>query len=107
MQETVKSLNLLFPQHEKETQRLLKRSRKQFNLLLPFKAPRKTLAEFDFWRDRLLELHEEVYLAPPSNLRQIWADHRRPESWYYFWIGVLVLLLTLTQTVASLVSLVT
>jgi hypothetical protein len=34
--------------------------------------------EFDVWRDRLLELYEEVFLSPPALWAQLRKDRRNP-----------------------------
>lgn len=104
LEETIKSLNPLFLMWETPTQRLLARERMKLRLCSSSNPPRRSLQDFDHWRDRLLELHEEVYLAPPGSLKQLWADHRHPESWYVFWIGVVVLLLSLISCIASIIQ---
>lgn len=102
--ETIKSLNLLFPHWEPCTQKLLLKEGRSLDWVHPYKDPRRSLTEFNHWRDRLLELYEEVYLAPPGSLRQLWADHRHPEHWYLFWIGVVVFVLSLVSCIASIVQ---
>jgi len=58
----------------------------------PLNTPR--LREFTYLRERLLDLIEE-YEAPPRHWRNVYKDRRNPTTFWTFWIGVVILLLTL------------
>ncbi|KAK0611960.1 hypothetical protein B0T14DRAFT_339016 [Immersiella caudata] len=106
LQETVITLNLLFPQWDSATQALLRQDGQRFDSEAPFDGPRRqSLDEFSYWRDRLLELHEEIYKASPGTWGQLWRDRRNPHNWWTFWIVLLVIVpLTIVGTIASVVQ---
>ncbi|MCJ1311418.1 hypothetical protein MMC25_005089 [Agyrium rufum] len=104
-EETLDSLDLLFPHWDKHTDRLMKKHGKSFHQLGPFNGSRSlNLAGYLYWRDRLSEVYEEVYRCPPASWAQLWADRRNPQQWWTFWIALFILLLTVISTVASLVQ---
>jgi hypothetical protein len=103
--ETIRTLNLLFPQWDPETDHLLKQHGQTFHDLPPFDGPHTlNLHEFDYWRYQLLELHEDIYRSPPVSWAQLWLDRRNPQQWYTFWIALIILMLTLVSCIASLVQ---
>ena len=64
--------------------------------MAPFAGPRRLdLDKFVFWKDRLAELYEEIYLAPPDTWKHLWIDRRNPHQYYTFWIALVVLALSL------------
>lgn len=96
---------MLFPHWDPCTDKVLKKHGQTFHDLAPFDGPRTlNLNEFDYWRQRLLELHEEVHLSPPVSLQQLWSDQRNPLQWSTFWTAQVILALTLVSCVASLVQ---
>ena len=103
--ETIQSLDLLFPHWDFQTNKLLKEHGQSFHQVGPFPSSRRlNLCDFEHWRDRLAELYEEVYCCPPASWAQLWADRRNPQQWYTFWIALLILLLTIVSTIASIVQ---
>ena len=60
--------------------------------------------EFDIWRDRLLELHQEVFMSPPASWVQLYKDRRNPQTFYTFWIALVILMLTIVSTFASILQ---
>ncbi|GAB1317971.1 hypothetical protein MFIFM68171_08181 [Madurella fahalii] len=86
-------------------QSLLGKHGQIFHSVRPFHGPRRfDLNEFDFWRDHLLELYEEIYLAPADSWRQLWIDRRNPHQYYTFWVALIVLLLSTGSFIASIVQ---
>jgi hypothetical protein len=83
VEETIKSLNLLFPMDDPATLNVL---------------------DFDVWRDKLLELHEEVFLSPPASWAQLRKDRRNPQQFWTFWIALFILALTIVSTFASVLQ---
>lgn len=105
LEESKLSLDLLFPFWDSRTIELLAKERQNFHEYGPFESIGiLTLLDFDHWRDRLLELHEEVFLAPPVSWAQLWRDRRNPQQFWTFWIALMILLLTVTSTVATIVQ---
>lgn len=81
------------------------RNGQNFHHVAPFDGPRTlNLGEFVYWRDRLLEVYEEVYRSPPVSWGQLWADRRNPQQWYTFWIALVILVLTFISCIASIVQ---
>lgn len=105
LEETKLSLDLLFPFWDNRTITLLENEKQNFHELGSFEKTRTlTLTDFDHWRDRLLELHEEVFLSPPISLAQLWRDRRSPQQFWTFWIAIMILILTVVSTVASIIQ---
>jgi hypothetical protein len=57
-------------------------------------ASRK-LDSYDYWRERLITLHEAYQQAKPRSLKQLWQDKRDSPQWWTIWLAVFVILLTL------------
>jgi len=106
LKETILSLNMLFPQWDSGTQALLRAHGQTFDSEAPFEGPtQSSLYEFSIWRDRMLELYEEVYKAPPGTWAQLWLDRRNPHQWWTFWIALAVIVpLSTISCVASVVQ---
>ena len=105
LNETIQSLDLLFPHWDFRTNKLLKEHGQSFHQMGPFPSSRKlNLCDFEHWHDHLAELYEEVYCCPPASWAQLWADRRNPQQWYTFWIALLILLLTIITTLVSIVQ---
>jgi hypothetical protein len=101
--ETIYSLNLLFPHWDPATNKLLREEGQTFQLDGPYGRPRTlNLMEFDYLRDRLLELYDVVFQSPPVSWAQLWRDRRNPQQFWTFWIALIILGLTLISTVASI-----
>jgi hypothetical protein len=102
--ETIRTYGLLFPSTDTETTALLHTMKKaQFSPQSPILSLRK----FPYWQERLLELYEEVYLAPPVGLKQMWRDRRDPEKFSNFVIATMVAILTIVSTVTGIIQSVT
>lgn len=105
IKETIESLNLLFPMNDPDTIALLRRRGQKFHIDEPF-GSRRTLSvlEFDVWRERLLEVYEEVFLSPPASWAQLRKDKRNPQQFWTFWIALVILVLTIVSTIAGVVQ---
>ena len=107
LEEAIKTLNLLFPIWDPATGRLLQsqKHRIRFDLDKPYGDSRAlNVFEYDIWRDRLLELYEQVYTAPPASWKQLRKDKRNPAQYWTFWIALVILVLTIFATIASVVQ---
>lgn len=105
LMETSLSLDLLFPFWDNRTLALLEKEGQTFHQDGPFESTKAlNLSAFDYWRDRLLELHEEIFQAPPVSWAQLWRDRRNPQQFWTFWVALVILLLTILSTAASIVQ---
>ena len=105
LKETILSLNLLFPQWDPPTIKLLQLNKQDFQDSGPYDGPRTlNLTEFDHWRDRLQEVYDVVFRSPPVSWAQLWKDRRNPQQFWTFWIALFILALTLVSTVTSIVQ---
>lgn len=105
LEETRLSLDLLFPFWDGRTVALLTKENQDFHEYGPFEVTRTlTLLDFDHWRDRLLELDEEIFKSPPLSFAQLWNDHRNPPQFWTFWVAMLILVLTVLSTVATIIQ---
>ncbi|KAH7395504.1 hypothetical protein BKA64DRAFT_673919 [Cadophora sp. MPI-SDFR-AT-0126] len=103
LRETLVSLSLLFPQGDIATEDFMLQHDHTFHLEGPFNESRpQSLADFDHWRNRLLEVHQ-IFHSPPVGWMQIWADRRNPLQWYTFWIAIVILVLTVVFGIISTV----
>ena len=72
VEQTILSLNTLFPSEDKATHKLLKKHGYSFHLEEPFDRPRTIdLLEAGHWRLRLLELYDVRYATRDSTLNSI------------------------------------
>jgi len=103
--ETLRTLDLLFPRQDAESQRWLKSQQSQGEDVIhldPSLLDRNNMmwndrraANFTYWRDQLLSLKERFDQPRPTSISQYWYDRRNRIQWYTFWIAVTVLCLTI------------
>jgi hypothetical protein len=98
--ETLRTLALLFPKDDRETEKYV--------LSLPSTPPidqhlakvgqlhldDRQIEAYQFWHDRLVILKQAFDESRPEVLSQWWHDRRNGYQWYTFWIAVFVLFLT-------------
>jgi hypothetical protein len=105
LNETKLSLDLLFPFWDSGTVALLEKDKQNFHEYGPFEVTKAlTLLDFGHWRDRLLELQEEIFQSPPVSWAQLWRDRRNPQQFWTFWVALMILLLTMLSTAATAVQ---
>jgi hypothetical protein len=103
IEETLQTLALLFPQHDKETKTWLQSPSKKNSYRIDeqlLKCGRLRLDDrqknnFHFWHDRLVILKQAYDESRPATLSQWWHDRRNTVQWYTFWVAIVVLLLTI------------
>jgi hypothetical protein len=99
--ETLRTLSLLFPRADPETRKWFRKLSKFLNLdsrasqCDTLRMADRHIDRFHFWRDRLIILKEMFDESEPKNLTQWWSDRRNGVQWYTFWVAIVVLLLTL------------
>ncbi|ORY17108.1 hypothetical protein BCR34DRAFT_622064 [Clohesyomyces aquaticus] len=99
--ETLRTLALLFPQSDPHTRKWFRQLPPSF-LLDPqlvqcghLKTDDRQIEHFTFWHDRLVTLKQVFDEATPRTMSQWWYDRRNGVQWYTFWVAILVLSLTL------------
>jgi len=110
--ETIRTLALLFPQKDGETKRWLRSQLdsegKPLDAALvkcgSLRTEERRFECFSFWRDRLVILKEAYDESRPKTLPQWWYDRRNGEQWYTFWIAVLVFVVATTFGVVQSVE---
>ncbi|KAH8696842.1 hypothetical protein GQ44DRAFT_666101 [Phaeosphaeriaceae sp. PMI808] len=103
VEETLRTLALLFPQHDRETKTWLQLQSKMNSYIIDkqlLKCGRLRLDDrqknnFHFWHDRLVILKQAYDESRPATLSQWWLDRRNTVQWYTFWVAIVVLLLTI------------
>jgi hypothetical protein len=99
--ETLRTLALLFPQSDPKTRKWFRKLSRTSNLDFQavkcdrLRAIDRHIDNFAFWRDRLVVLKQVFDEAEPSTLSQWWCDRRNEVQWYTFWVAILVLVFTL------------
>jgi hypothetical protein len=108
--ETQRTLALLFPQYDTASTKWLQRQQSQLQLdskILgcgQLSSEDRQIDKFEYWHDRLVVLKQLFDDAEPRSLTQWWRDRRRPAQWYNFWFAValvvgLTLLFGLVQSI--------
>ncbi|KAI9772501.1 MAG: hypothetical protein M1840_000706 [Geoglossum simile] len=101
MEETLRTLALLFPQSDKGTAKWF--SNLPYSLHIDsqvvkcghLKAHDRQIENFKFWHDRLVILKQVFDESRPATFSQWWCDRRNGVQWYTFWVAILVLFLTI------------
>jgi hypothetical protein len=98
-EETLRTLVLLFPQHDSQTGKFLQKNANRHDKMLSkggkLRLEDRQIEGFHFWHDRLVMLKQAFDDSRPATIRQWWFDRRNGVQWYTFWIAVLVLVLTI------------
>jgi hypothetical protein len=103
VEETNRTLDLLFPSTDDRTRKFLKSRGKDFHMIQPRQRSRD-LRDYPYWRDRILELYEDIFLGDPEGWTQLWRDRRDMQKFWTFWIALAIFMLTLVSTAASIVQ---
>ncbi|KAH9208058.1 hypothetical protein DL95DRAFT_428842 [Leptodontidium sp. 2 PMI_412] len=99
--ETRRTLALLFPQHNKVTRLWYRKLCPRLNLdpeairCGHLRAEDRHIEKFEYWHDRLVVLKQVFDESEPRTLEQWWCDRRNGVQRYTFWVAVLVLALTI------------
>ncbi|KAF2685469.1 hypothetical protein K458DRAFT_417520 [Lentithecium fluviatile CBS 122367] len=98
--ETLRTLTLLFPQRDKRTRKWLASLPssppidKRLGRLGSLHLDDRQIETYQFWHDRLIILKQAFDEARPVEISQWWHDRRNGYQWYTFWVAVFVLFLT-------------
>ena len=105
LDETIRTLDLLFPFGDDRTKKYLE---DEGQLFYGLSLPRHSqfvpadLSNFHYWRDRLTVLFD-VLDRPPSRFPGMWTDRRNPMQWWTFWLAVFFSALTVVFGIAGLI----
>ena len=101
IEETLRTLALLFPQLDKDTRTWFKRAVSSTNIDFnaircgQLRAEDRHIDQFKFWRDRLVVLKQVFDEAEPATWSQWWYDRRKGVRRYPFLLAAAALALTL------------
>lgn len=110
--ETLETLDLLFPADDPDSREIFGSTRFPFHQLFEGPATRKpgypsrNLIDYPFWRDRLSDLHDEVYERPAASWDQLWNDKRNPQLYWTFWIALAIAIVTVLAFLISIAALI-
>lgn len=98
--ETLRTISLLFPQYDPKSCKWIKSQQTQFGLdrriseAGQLTTEERQIENFTFWHDRIGILKQVFDEAEPRTIAQWWCDRRRQVQWYTFWTAVIVVMLT-------------
>ena len=101
LQETLRTLALLFPPHDPDTEKFLGMLDgntildQQLTNCKPLRLSERQIQTYDFWHDLLVILKQAFDQSRPATLSQWWHDRRNGVQWYTFWVAIVVLFLTI------------
>ncbi|KAL8793189.1 MAG: hypothetical protein Q9195_004219 [Heterodermia aff. obscurata] len=109
--ETILTLNFLFPRWDQRTTKYLKKiGRSSFPEVYVTVPQQLYLTDFHYWQDRLAILLRASQAPPAAHrntlptLRFLWNDRRNPHQWWTFWFAASILLLTVVFGLISSVA---
>ncbi|CAN9171029.1 unnamed protein product [Alternaria alternata] len=103
IEETLRTLALLFPQHDRESSMWLQSrsgpnshgTNRELLKCGHLRLEERQQTNFNFWHDRLVILKQAYDESRPATLSQWWLDRRNTVQWYTFWVAIVVLFLTI------------
>jgi len=101
LRETLRTLALLFPPHDPDTEKFLRKLDgntvldKQLTNCGQLRLSERQIETYAFWHDRLILLKQAFDQSRPATLSHWWHDRRNGVQWYTFWVAVVVLFLTI------------
>ncbi|MCJ1384538.1 hypothetical protein MMC17_007655 [Xylographa soralifera] len=93
IEETLLSLDLLFPIQNKRTRKFLQKRNHGYIFNPRYAKRRPTLNDFSHWKPRLIDVLSE-YQNPPRDITHVWKDRRNPMACLTFWLGGCICVLT-------------
>jgi len=97
LDETLRTLALLFPQSDSRTRRWIDGVKDIDSTVTrcgTLRAQDRRFEKFSTWHDRLVILKQAFDDAKPRSISQWWWDRRNGVQWYTFWVAILVFVLT-------------
>ncbi|KAH9225843.1 hypothetical protein K456DRAFT_1755148 [Colletotrichum gloeosporioides 23] len=99
--ETIRTLELLFPENDRKSRNWVESEIKSHNLdpnlskCGSLKACERRFENFVYWHDRLVILKQAYDESSPRTISQWWNDRRNSVQWYTFWVDIMVFVFTL------------
>lgn len=106
--ETIQTLHLLFrPLEDKHARRNIRQMEKYG--VADLELAMAGWANFDlnsyrYWHSRLLQLQKAYDGHSPSSLSEYWFDRRNEVQWATFWMGLLVVVLTIVTVIFGIIQ---
>ncbi|KAH8896739.1 hypothetical protein GQ53DRAFT_639638 [Thozetella sp. PMI_491] len=101
LEETLRTLTLLFPQNDKQSRKWLQGSisadssvDRALERCGSLRAHERRFDSFCIWHNRLVILKQAFDESSPRTLTQWWNDRRNSVQWYTFWVAILVFVMT-------------
>lgn len=101
IEETLRTLALIFPEGDKDCWRWFEIKKSKNNLDPEARkcgnpsSEERQIHKFRYWHDRLIILKQAFDEKEPATIYQWWHDRRRRVQWYTFWVAVVVIGLTI------------
>jgi hypothetical protein len=99
VEETIRTLALLLPTHDRETRKWYRKQQAKLGLdsnamkCGQLKLEDRQIDHFNFWHDRLVILKQFFDDSSPRTIKQWWFDDRKRVQW--FWVAILLVVCTL------------
>lgn len=111
LDETIQTLNLLLrPLEDKHAHRNVRHMEKycvaDLELAMAGWANFE-LSSYKYWHSRLAEIQKAYDRHTPSSLWEYWYDRRNEVQWATFWMGLLVVVLTVVTVIFGIIQCVT
>ncbi|KAI8945402.1 hypothetical protein F4801DRAFT_568387 [Xylaria longipes] len=100
IEETIESLDYLFPAYEQRTTDYLEKNGINLDDENGCRGVRPALKDFALYNSRLIDIAYE-FLNPPRDWRSIWKDRRNPMQFWTFWLGLLIFIITVVLGVVA------
>lgn len=112
LQETYRTIDLLFPMNEyktsKRVKRLAQREQVDIEAAITEKAiddhERYQISSYQYYSSRLAEIQRCYDLARPYRLKQWWYDRRQRPEWAALMVALIVFILTVLFGIAQTVT---
>lgn len=102
IEETLRTLTLLFPANDRKSRRWLKSLLKHNDQLRQdlsscgrLRSHERRFENFSYWHDRLVILKQAFDDSSPRTLSQWYNDRRNSVQWYTFWVAIAVFIITI------------
>jgi hypothetical protein len=91
VEETLRTLALIFPQADRGTQKWHNKQDEPEDLdrkVLKCGSAHRQIDEYNYWHDRIVILKEAFDESRPLSIRQWWNDRRDVAQWYTIWVVI-------------------
>lgn len=103
LDETLWTLNALFPSDDINTVKLLNSQGMQFHKQPPFGGERN-LSQYRYWQERLTILNDLLHLKRERSLKYVLFDKQNSLQLYGFWTGSIAFILAVVSSIITAVT---